>query len=255
MQVAYLCLGVGIAAASSGSAYADPVLVSEGPPPADFMLTWSSQAEAPKEGDPGLLFSEDAWNDALTCPESAVEVQPASHMRCRYGSTAALKVGAGLLWVGVTMADHEFDGMYGHNESLVLIVAPTPTRPARLAHTLYQWNHSVVDNRTSVLVRRQRVIDLDRDGVTELCIESVEETGVGLFEVMDLGDRHQRWRPLEKKRALSAWRFDVRAGALRAEPSLAARCPRGGYRPFAKTPVVDDPIGWRRDVDRSGWRR
>jgi hypothetical protein len=71
--------------------------------------------------------------------------------------------------------------------------------------------------------------------------------GVGLFETMDLGD-HGRWQPNRRTRRIEAFVYDPARARLARAPGLDARCPRRGYIPFVATPVLDDPLAWRLEL-------
>src|SRR5262249_19804600 len=118
-----------------------------------------------------------------------------------------------------------------------------PGAAPRVIATLIQWSEDVSDCRAQLRMRRRNLADLDGDGRAELCIETVDEAGVGLFEIMALGKQGGRWRPNRRTRGTEPFRCD-RAGLERAPP-LDPRCPRQGYIPFVDTPVLDDPLAWR----------
>ncbi|MCB9594894.1 MAG: hypothetical protein H6719_19385 [Sandaracinaceae bacterium] len=217
-----------------------------------LILEWPGEPEAvnPRAEDQALaLFDDDAWNRALVCPRGRAPTQPplaAGTIRCAFEPVARIAVGGGILTVGVTEHGHEFDGMYGYDEDLVLLSGDAAPR---VAHTLTQWRHDVTDAGTEVLMRRHRVVDLDRDGVSELCLETVVESGVGLFPLMELEAHGRRWFPSRRARSIAAFTHDVTAGRLVARPALDRRCPRRGYRPLVPTTTAPpDGVAWRRRV-------
>jgi len=231
--------------------------VAGGPPPSPFTIDWPGTlaAQNPRPEDHALaLFEEDEWNRAPVCPLARASVQPDAPdlLRCEHTGVATLPVGGGELWLGVAPEHHEHDGMYAYTENIVIVIGGAQPR---VAHTLVQWRHHVPDCFAEVQMRRQRVLDLDHDGETELCIESVAERGGGLFQVMSLGEHHQRWYPAERSRGFSAWSLDLGAGRLVRRSTLDGSCPRTGYRPFVPTQAYGDAIGWRVTVqgaDRAG---
>lgn len=233
--------------------------IGGGPPPAPFTIDWPGTLDDvnPRPEEHALaLFGEDEWNRASVCPLTRAASQPqgAGLLRCEHTQVATLAVGVGELWLGVAPEHHEHDGMYSYTENVVILVAG-PQGPPRVAHTLVQWRHHVPDCFAEVELRRQRVVDLDGDGETELCIEFVAERGAGLFQVMSLGERHQRWYPAERSRGFSAWSLDTGAARLSRRSTLDERCPRTGYQPFVPTRPYGDAIGWRAGVqgtDRAG---
>jgi hypothetical protein len=192
------------------------------------------------------LFIRDRWNRALACPRARAARQPTTpdRHRCAWTPTAALRLGRGVvLWAGVSPYASEWDGMYSHHEDLVLL---RPGVTPKLVCTLTQWRQSVTDCSTDLLVRRLALRDLDGDGVAELCLETITETGAGLFEVMDLGRR--RWVPTRRYRGITAWRLDRRRSRLVWKPELAAGCPRTGYALPVRTRPLEDAVAARRQV-------
>jgi hypothetical protein len=220
-------------------------------PPAVLDLEWFDPPGTanPRPEDHALaLFPEDEWNRALPCPESLADAQPddTTRHRCAFRPTAALRVGGVTFWVGAATFDHEWDGMYGHDEELVIAV-PGPSG-LRVAHTLVQWSEEVVDCFTEVRLRRRALADLDRDGADELCIESVLERGAGLFMVIDLGGRGRSWTPIERTRDITAWRASASGVGLERVGNLDERCPREGYALFVDTRPSGDAVSSRRGV-------
>lgn len=220
-------------------------------PPAVLELDWFDPPGSanPRPEDHALaLFAEDEWNRALPCPESLAEIQPVdpTQHRCALRPTTALRVGGVTFWAGVATFDHEWDGMYGHDEELVIGI-PGPAG-LRVAHTLVQWSEEVVDCFTEVRMRRRALADLDGDGSDELCIESVLERGAGLFVVMDLGERGRSWTPTERTRAITAWRASANRLELQRAADLDGRCPREGYALFVETRPLVDAVDARRRI-------
>jgi hypothetical protein len=221
-------------------------------PPAPLVLEWDG---APGGGNPGksdhalALFPDDEWGRVLPCPQALAPHQPASpdRHRCAYPATGSLVIADTTLWAAETAYHHEFDGMYGSEEGVVLLDPAVPTRPIA---TLSQWLLDVVDCRTTLRQRRQRTLDLDGDGRAELCVESIDEAGVGLFPVLELGDHGQVWQPNVRTRDLVAFTYDLATHRLRRLPTLDGRCPLTGYAPFVAVPAPEarDPIAYRRVV-------
>jgi len=134
--------------------------------------------------------------------------------------------------------------MYGFEDEVVLALPDMPQ--PRPIHTLTQWNQDVVDCATSLTMRRQRSLDLDGDGCDELCVETVEEAGVGLFEVMDLDERGEPWRPVSRARRITAWRWD--GDRLARAAALDGDCPRVGYGFFVPRNDYGDALTARARV-------
>ena len=219
------------------------------PPPAPLLLEWPGRpGEAnPRAEDHALaLFPDDEWNRAVPCSRDLDASQPADpeRHRCRFEHVAALRLAGHDLWLAAASYGHEWDGMYGLEQEVVVLV-PGADGPTVLA-TLTQWHEDVCDCRTVLDQRRQAAVDLDGDGESELCVESVHEAGVGLFEVMDMDDHHQVWRPIERTRWISAFR--LAGGRLVPAAELSSRCPRTGYSPFVPVAPVPDAVAARRTV-------
>jgi hypothetical protein len=100
------------------------------PAPAVLELEWAGPPDVSNPGDAEralALFADDEWNRALPCPQSLAERQPAAADRHRCAlRAAALGVGDATLWAGLARFGHEFDGMYGSEEAIVLVDARAP---------------------------------------------------------------------------------------------------------------------------------
>jgi hypothetical protein len=225
------------------------------PPPIPFELEWDGPPGAanPQRGDVRfVVFPEDEWTRVLPCPRSLAAQQPTApdRHRCAFPAASAIAVGGRTLWAAMTRVGHEFDGMYGTEEGVVLLDATAPTIPIA---TLSQWVLDVVDGQSTLRLRRHRTADLDGDGRTELCIESIDEIGVGLFDVMDLRDQDKLWVPITRTREVVAFAYD--GTRLQRVPTLNGRCPRSGYSSFVSPLGPDDPgdpFGERRQVQEDG---
>ncbi len=201
----------------------------------------------PTEADHALaLYREDEWNRALVCPEQRAATQPADRhrIRCDFAPVGVLATGPVALTVALASTHHEFDGMYGTDEDVVVLARNPMATEATVVATLSQLSIDVVDCLTTFRMRRQRVLDLDGDHDADLCIVSVEETGPGLFSVMSL--RGRAFRPARRSRGIDAWSVSP-AGELVRRAALDGSCPRRGYRPFVERRVPpSDPIERRR---------
>jgi hypothetical protein len=204
---------------------------------------------APDEHDLAI-YEEDEWNRALVCPRDQT-VDGETHL-CTYTRTGTLAVGDTRVWTGATQTSHEWDGMYGVNSEVVLVL-PLVSGP-RILGTLTQWHQSVVDCYTSLRFRRHRTRDLDRDGLPELCIETVLEEGEGLFHVMDLDDHGKHWRPITRARTIHAWRLSGDRTRMLRFPTLDHRCPSTGYEFFTPFEAWEDAVGHRSKVQGKGGR-
>lgn len=209
----------------------------------------------PTEADHALaLYRADEWNRALVCPEQRAATQPTDHhrIRCEYPRVATLATGPVALTVGLSSTHHEHEGMYGSTEDIVVLSRNPLASDQVVIATLTQLDVDVVDTVTHFRMRRQRVVDLDHDGENDLCIESVEEEGPGLFEVMDLHGRP--FRPTRRTRGIDAWSVDP-AGALQRREALDENCPSRGYTAFVTPAAVsDDPVERRRTVQGAARR-
>jgi hypothetical protein len=203
---------------------------------------WGTDADVnSREQDRVLaLFADDAYNRALVCPGSRGPAG-AGTVTCIFPWSSTLDVGGVELIAAVVRHGHEHDGMYGIDEEIVLV---DPRGDPVLVHTLAQWTQDVVDCRSTLVQRRLLTRDLDADGENELCVESVEELGSGLFVVMSV----QRWFPSRRTRGIDAFSYDAGAQRLVRRPTLDGACPRTGYAPFVTTPRFVDPLYWRRSV-------
>jgi len=213
-------------------------------------LDWPGPQEGhyARHEDHGLaLFEEDKWNEALECSRSRADSQPADKEthRCLYRSTGSLEVGGQAIWAAVYHHSHEWDGMYGDEEDIVLL---TGGRTPTVLHTLNQWDRNVVDCRTTLKSRRYRTVDLDGDKVTELCIETKEEVGEGLFYMMDLGDHSLPWLPISSARSFAAFSFDSKKNKLVRRPQLEGKCPADGYKTFVPYDSFGDAANYRRSL-------
>ncbi len=178
--------------------------------------------------------------DALRCGDRSADNPPGA---CALPSGGPLRVGGFTFCTARHTTGHEWDGMYSHDET-VLIARPSP-RGLQVVHAIPQWKEDVPDCFTELLHQRYAIRDLDGDGRTELCVESIHEVGDGLFDVMDA----ERWRPKRRERRLRAYRVHPTRGRLLRAEALDARCPRSkGYEPFAPHETVGDSVAWRANV-------
>lgn len=195
------------------------------------------------------LIEEDEWNRALACPrESRAEKQPPGEdiHRCAYRWTNTIVLSNISIWLGAARFSHEHDGMYGYDDEIAIMV---PHKAGiRVIHTLTQWSQDVVDCYSSLSYRRYRAMDLNGDGAQELCIESVNERGVGLFYVMDMEEAKQKWRPVERTRRIEAFRMNPMRFKIERAKELDKACPRQGYSLFVNTPLYPDALAYRRDL-------
>lgn len=219
--------------------------------PAELVLRRPLRRDNPAPNEHDLaIYEDDEWNRALVCPEDQT-VDGDTHL-CAYKRTGTLAVGDARIWAGATRTSHEWDGMYGYDSEVVLAL-PLVSGP-RILGTLTQWRQTVTDCDTSLRYRRHGIRDLDRDGLPELCIESVLEEGEGLFHVIELGDRGRHWRPITRSRTLHAWRLSGDRTRLLRAPKLDRRCPKKGYAFFTPFEAWDDPVGHRSGIQGTAGR-
>lgn len=194
-------------------------------------------------GNSGLCSTNDV-QDAETLPDGS--------MRCVLPEVSQLRVGGQALLLGLVTHGFEHDGMYGRYRGVVAGVEAGLTQEQRCCRVrpvalFTQWNHEVYDAATEVVVQGYVTTDLDGDGRTELCVSERRERGPGLFELMDLEERGERWTPTTEDTTRRAYTFDGERLELRA--ALGARCPTGGYQPFIPLPDYPDGVGWRAQPD------
>jgi len=211
--------------------------------PSVLLLEWPGGVgtQNPEKADHDLaLFKEDEWNRALACPrDQAGPSKDGKGHVCRYRMTGEVDLGAHTLLAAATQTSHEWDGMYGNADEVVLLWSG---KKPEVMHTINQWGESVVDCRSTSHMRRYAVVELADGGPRELCVETVREVGEGLFPLMDLGDAGVPWLPIGSKREFAAFSLDVKAKKLKRTPTLDAKCPRTGYRFFVETEVWDDGV-------------
>lgn len=205
-----------------------PALV-DAPAPPTIDLWWPGDDVNPRLEDHALaLFVEDEWNRALACPNARVTPAPLGAHRCRFDDTSTLEIGGKRLWIAASEHGHEHEGMQFRTLDAVLL-APYSDGVLPL-YTFTVLDLDVEDCGSSLTMRRLQAIDLDGDGRGELCVESISEEGVGLFQVMDLEDEGKPWLPLRRARVRAAYRLDADRLTLARRPDLDHGCPPQGYR-------------------------
>ncbi|MCB9662401.1 MAG: hypothetical protein H6726_32480 [Sandaracinaceae bacterium] len=205
-------------------------------------LVFVPEGLSAEHGNGALCHTNDV-QDAETLPDGSA--------RCVLPVTSQLIVGGEVLLLGLVTRGFEHDGMYGRYRGVVAGVDAGQTDDGRCCRVrpvalFTQWDHEVYDAGTQVVVQGHVVLDLDGDGRTELCVEERQERGPGLFELMDLEERGERWTPTTEHRARFAYTFD--GERLRLLDALSPRCPVAGYQPFIPQPDYPDGVGWRASV-------
>lgn len=207
--------------------------------PAELLFDWPGDDANGRVEDSALaLVEDDAHNRALACPDARVDaaVMPGAH-RCRF-QTATWRIGGNTYWAAAASEQHDHESMYGVRQEVVLLA---PQREGlHVVATLTQWDEDVFDCGSRLKMRRGRVLDVDGDGVTELCIETVEEQGPAL----EPGVR--QWKPFGRRRWTEAYR--AQPTRLVRAPDVAARCPASGYGMFVDLAPIDDALAWRRSL-------
>lgn len=201
-----------------------PLLTTD--PPKEIVLDWTN-IDLGTESLPPELLPNDLFDRAVDCSDTRVASAPPNTHRCNYDTTSSLTLSKRKLWLAATTSGHEFDGMYGRNVDVV-VLAPFETGPFPL-YTFRVVDLDVADCNSTLSLRRLRVQDLDGDGMDELCVESVEEHGVGLFYVMNLEKAGRRWKPIKRTRSRIALGFDPVGLSFKRRPELDAQCPTKGY--------------------------
>lgn len=182
------------------------------------------------------LFPQDEDGQRLPCPKP-------NHGYCTYGSTTPLPLGGETFWLGSAVSSWEHDGMFGHElHALVVSASPSIQRPFR---TLVLQVLKVHDSNTVLRFRRMHHADINDDGALELCIESVTETGPGLFEVMDMEEAKTRWIPYQRTRRRAAFQRDATSARIVRAPTLDKHCPPKGYTAIIARPELPTPIAYR----------
>ncbi len=137
----------------------------------------------------------------------------------------------------VREAYFEREGMWSDT-----FAAPIVDASGREVGQLAQWYESVTDCATTLTIRRARSIDLDGDGDRELCVETIEEAGAGLFEVLALEERSQRWYPSTRTRRVEAFSIGE---AMTRLPGADATCPSDRYTFLEAFQPRTGAIAWR----------
>ncbi len=141
---------------------------------------------------------------------------------------------------------YEHDGMYGIEERIALAVPVSPSDSSTLAivATLVQWETDVVDCGTTIRMNRFASATIDDQPV--VCIESVVEEGVGLFDIMDLHTQRKPWLPLARSRMVRAfaWNADKRTFS----ESSSTKCPKRDYGFFVPIADQDEALAPRANV-------
>jgi len=168
------------------------------------------------DGDVGELYA------SLYCAPGTQPCElPAQTLRLHGPDGTAVD----LRWVLIAF-EHEGIENFHHREIVVLLGAPGAGGAPTVVHAISQFHHAAYDNGDEFTqTERQRVIDLDRDGIDELCIETWNDDRDGFI-------------------GRAAFRVD--AGALVAVPTLDKKCPRRGYQMFVPVVGDDDPAWTRR---------
>ncbi|MFO0547776.1 MAG: hypothetical protein U0271_05270 [Polyangiaceae bacterium] len=178
-------------------------------------------------------------------PDDAIECDRASTRQasCTATSSSGIRVGDDVL-LALRFEDRwEHEGMFGVRASVALAYAVADEPPEVVAE-LADWRIDCFDCGTTIAMRRLYVA---RDATGPLvCIESVEESGVGLFDVLDLEQLQQPWVPLARSRSFRAFHWNVSQRKL-VEAS-AAPCPKVGYGPFAPLGATDPLLDVRAKI-------
>jgi hypothetical protein len=208
-------------------------------PPATIDLDWLAADAIDAPGSPVALqlLADDDSGGALECNEMRAKAgsPDARQHRGALSPTGSLRIGGITYWLALAVDHSEWDGMYGVHEDVVLL--DPSSAPPRVVHTIRQWEKSVVDCRTTLELRRMALADLDADGRDELCVEIVEEVGLGLFEVMKQTERGRDWVPFVRRRRFAAFAVEPGSSRLGPRPALARGCTDRYYRPFLPGPV------------------
>lgn len=146
---------------------------------------------------------------------------------CKPEGTTRMSVGSAGFVLLRTVDGWEHDGMHGTQETVSFVsMEPSP----KIVHTLTQFETDVFDCGTTVKMRRWALV---KEQPSELfCMESVEENGAGLFDVMDLEEAGKPWHPLQRKRSFRAFRWDAATRSFVEDQGAVSRCPKKGYATF-----------------------
>lgn len=163
---------------------------------------------------------------------------------CEIHGRASLTAGALSLSTLLVRSSWEHDGMYWSEESIAIVaLSPQP----KVGHTLMQWDSDVEDCGSSLRIRRWAAAKAT-DGRDLVCIESIEEEGVGLFDVMHDDDAGRPWMPLRRARSIEALTWSAGERALVRSPDDRPACPKKGYALFVPVDKSSAPLEARRGV-------
>ena len=184
------------------------------------------------------LFETDEFNTASLCARGIVVSKDHRSRSCRLGKSRRLDLdttfGGITLTLFATRSSYDSDGGYGLREEVVIL-----DEKNHAIHTLVQWRNDVFDRHSTTLRRRFRIVNVDREGEDELCVQSTTTTGPGRFE---LGTTY---RPDRRSTGYDA--FNWNNGRFARAESLDGGCPTSGYELFVSMSVTDDPVHRSRD--------
>ncbi len=198
-------------------------------------------AHAADKPEPVAMFETDEYNRATLCYLGLVKPVAHTDRFCRRTARRNLTVdtayGSEDLTIFGGRSSWEADGGYGTTEEVALV-----NRKGQVVQTLVQWKTSVYDGESATLRRRQRFVDVDGDGVPELCIESTTTVGPGRFDL----DDNKPYRP--KKRFVGYDAFAWNATRFSRAESLDGGCPKSRYGLFVALPGSQEVVDRSRDT-------
>ena len=198
-------------------------------------------ARAADEPEPVAMFETDEYNRATLCFRGLVKPVDHTDRFCRRTAhrnlTFDTAFGSEDLTVFGGRSSWEADGGYGTTEEVALV-----NRKGQVIQTLVQWKTSVYDGESATLRRRQRFVDVDADGVPEVCIESTTTVGPGRFDI----DDNKPYRP--KRRFVGYDAFAWNATRFSRAESLDGGCPNSRYRLFVALPGSQEVVDRSRDT-------
>lgn len=156
-------------------------------------------------------------------------VRVSSSDPCTLSPSTTLSWG-GLTWFVQGFGSHDDSDCVYYGQEIVVLVADLPSGGEPEVLTVIQMHRRVECDWNHTYTWQQAIADLDGDGVTELCVESLRER-VGTHP------EDPNWAHAQQRRVL-AFGIDS-AGEVTAKPGLAELCPDVGYAPF-----VDDTDPW-----------
>lgn len=194
------------------------------------------------EDTPSITYTFDAssppWLDGLETQVGEgtdFNVLPCQRSPCALAPTQTLDWG-GLRWSVQGWEEHSDHDCIYHGKELAVLVAPLPNakKNAQRTHAVFmavQMHRAEECDWSHEYYWKQAAVDLDGDGVTELCVEELREHW-GVHPTI------ANWA-YPQQRVVRAYSVDTTTGVIEAQPELVKTCPDSGYDDF-----VSDAGDW-----------